>query len=239
MTVSTRQALVIGTRQWIGERLAEVLPEFSLSFAPNTEAGTPMVEQQAFHLVVVDYPARGESFRLFLAAMRRRQAPCERTPVVAVSEPETLEEAEAAFDRGAVRILNPFASADRLRAALMEVLDHPVRHKLRAVVKLTPADAAPHVRILSQTENVSSSGMLVRYDKLLPIGGRLSFDLELPGQPSPIRGEAAVVRLVFNATDELTGFGARFVSLEGDGQRRLEAALNALPSPKPTPKRGV
>jgi CheY-like chemotaxis protein len=238
MAAKTRPALVISTREWIGERLAEVLPEFTLRFAPSTELAIPMVQEHAFQLVAVDYPARGQSFRLFLAAMRRRGAPCEHTPVVAMSEPETLDDAEAAFDRGAVRILNPFAAGERLRTAILEVLEHPVRHKVRAVVKLTPADAAPHVRILSQTENVSSSGMLVRYDKLLPIGGRLAFDLELPGQPNPIRGEAAVVRLVFNATDELTGFGARFVGFEGDGRRRLEAALTSLPTPKPAAKAG-
>ena len=187
--------------------------------------------------MVIDYPARGESFRLFVATMRRRSAPCEFTPVVALSEPESLEDAEVAFDRGAVRILNPLAGDKRLRRALLDVLEHPTRHKVRAVVKLTPVDAAPHVRILSQTENVSLSGMLVRYDKLLPIGGRLTFDLELPGQPTPIRGVAAVVRLVFNATDELTGFGARFVSLEGDGLRRLEKGLKGLPPPKAAKKR--
>lgn len=232
MTATKRKALVISTREWVGDRLAEVLPGFSFTFVPDTGAGIPIVEKQGYQLVVIDYPARGDAFRLFLATMRRRQAPCEHTPLVALSEPETLDDAEAAFDRGAIRIFNPLASDERLRAALTEVLEHPARHKIRTVVKLTPVDAAPHVRILSQTENVSHTGMLVRYDKLLPIGGRLAFDLELPGQPNPIRGVAAVVRLVFNATDELTGFGARFVSLEGDGQRRLELALSTLPAPE-------
>jgi CheY-like chemotaxis protein len=236
MTETSRQLLIVSERQWVEERLRGLLPGFSHRLAPSSEAAIQQVEEGSVDLVVIDYTGHDAGFGQLLAAVRRRDSPSRQAAVVVLCEEETLEDAEAAFGRGAMRILNPRAADERLRTAFKELLEHAPRLPLRAVVKLTPVDAPARLRIISQTDNLSLSGMLVRYDKAVPIGGRLSFDLELPGQAQAIRGVAAVVRLTYNPQEDVTGFAVRFVSLEGDGRRRLDLALERLAPPSPAAK---
>ena len=238
MTETARLVLVVSDRPWICDRLHQittVMTGFELQVADDTESAVPLVEQHSFDLVVIDHPAKGKALQKLLRAVRRRDSPSRQAALVVLSEPETLEEAEQLFGQGATRILNPIATDERLRLALKDVLEHPPRFPLRALVKFLPADAPSHARAFAQTENLSLTGMLVRHEKLLPVGGRLTFDLELPGQGSPIRGVAVVVRLICGAEDDVTGFAARFVNLDGDGQRRLELALERLAQQQPTP----
>jgi hypothetical protein len=67
--------------------------------------------------------------------------------------------------------------------------------------------------------------MMVRCDKAVPIGGRFSFSIELPGMPGPVQGTASVVRYAKTTAERINGFAARFLSFMGDGQQRVRTFL--------------
>ena len=87
---------------------------------------------------------------------------------------------------------------------------------------------------MSQTENLSETGMLVRTGEVYPLGSRLSFEFHLGGQGQPIRGEGEVVRQTTAGRESVRGVGIRFISLERDGQARLQRFLRELATERGT-----
>jgi hypothetical protein len=67
--------------------------------------------------------------------------------------------------------------------------------------------------------------MLLRDDTAYPLGTRMDFELPLPGEREPLRGEAEVVRHTVPDVEGLQGIGVRFVALKGDGNLRLKRVL--------------
>lgn len=75
------------------------------------------------------------------------------------------------------------------------------------------------------TENISTTGMLVRTDYPYRVGMQLPFELVSPSPGEPIRGVAEVVRSTQADRERCAGVGARFVSFEGSGRERLESVV--------------
>jgi hypothetical protein len=74
---------------------------------------------------------------------------------------------------------------------------------------------------MCQTENVSTTGMLVRSNVGYPPGTRLGFEFLLLGDSRAVKGEAEVVRHTTIGREAVRGIGCRFVSFEGDGEKRF------------------
>lgn len=76
--------------------------------------------------------------------------------------------------------------------------------------------------------DLSSSGMLVSTDELLPDNSKVELAFALPGHKKDLTVSGEVVRtLKFNSSspNRLTGLGVRFVKFHGDGQKRLEGYI--------------
>jgi hypothetical protein len=80
-------------------------------------------------------------------------------------------------------------------------------------------------RVLTLTQNVSASGMLVLGGHELPVGTRVAFELLLPGQMPAVCGQIEVTRHTDSGREHVDGFGARIVSFAGDGGERLRTFL--------------
>ncbi len=228
-----RQALVISDRPWVCERLRELLPELEQQVAPGAASALSQIRDQAFAAVIIDYAAGHGVLRALLDVLRARDSAANRAALVVLAEPEALEEAEEQLGQTTARLVNPLATDERVRHALLDVVEHPARLPVRAVVKLSSTEALGRSRVIGQTQDLSLTGMLVRFDKPLPVGARLGFDLELPNEPLPLRGVGAVVRLAYTGSGDVAGFAMRFVTFEGDALRRLELALERLERLRP------
>jgi hypothetical protein len=77
-------------------------------------------------------------------------------------------------------------------------------------------------RFLFRTENVSSSGVLLKGIDTLTPGTVFDFAFRLPSEPRPVEGTAEIVRRANLEREGLEGVGARFVDLREDGLYRLE-----------------
>jgi hypothetical protein len=82
------------------------------------------------------------------------------------------------------------------------------------------------LRTFCQTENVSETGMLLRGFGHYPPGTTIDFEINIPGQPDPIRGSATIARTTNLSLERLEGVGARFESFLGGDQGRLTEYLN-------------
>ena len=79
--------------------------------------------------------------------------------------------------------------------------------------------------VMCQSENISENGMLLRSDRLLPIGTRVTFECSLPGDRMPVSGEAEVMRHAVVDVEKVQGMGLRFIFVKSDGQRRVRSFL--------------
>jgi len=223
-TIPTRILAVTGA-DWIRTRLSSILSgeNIDLHYAQDRADGVEQVKESEFELLVVEYG--DDPLHELLSTARTITSASRDAAIVLLCTPDQLEEAESHLTHGVCRILNPLATEERLARAFDEVLNHDPRFQIRALVRLSPKDSPKRTKLMAQTENISDSGMLIRFGEIIPIGTRFKFDLEIPGLGSPIRGEAAVVRLTHGPTESVQGFGARFISFSSDGARRLRVFI--------------
>jgi len=129
--------------------------------------------------------------------------------------------------RGVNRVVAATAPVDRLLDAIADLLAVKPRRFLRSVIQLDIWVGFGVKRILTVTENVSITGMLVRGGREFAPGTRLHFELLLPHQTPAIRGDLVVVRQSDRVREGVEGFGARVLAFIGDGEARLRAFLDA------------
>ena len=139
-----------------------------------------------------------------------------------------LPEAEAHVGKGANRVLQASAQPAALQQVLPAIIEVAPRVQLRALARLDVPSKLGTTRVLCQTVNVSSSGMLVRIDETYPIGTEIGFELTVPGERGPIRGQAEVVRHTSQRRERVTGVALRFRSILGEDQDRLVQHLSQL-----------
>jgi uncharacterized protein (TIGR02266 family) len=95
------------------------------------------------------------------------------------------------------------------------------RTSARLVIRLVVQLAEGKQLLVSQTENISEAGMLLRTDSLYPLGTKVTLEANLPGDRAPIQAEAEVVRHALADLEGVQGLGLRLSSVKGDGLARL------------------
>jgi len=190
--------------------------------AASGYGATAVLEQIRFALVVVGYPLSEPPLKALIKSMRWKEAACHRTPLLVVSWPEGLWEAEDYLSRGVNRVLRHDAADRDVKRALDELLAVEPRVRYTTLVKIEVPHGGRVEFKMAQVDNLSTSGMLIRGPEQVQSGMPLPFEMPLSGDPTPIRGMAEVVRSTTREREGVTGFAARFVHLEDDGATRLE-----------------
>ncbi len=184
-----------------------------------------MTEENAFDLILLEIPTVGRPAINFLKSLRWSGSPCQRAIIIVVSGPDHLDEAEELLDEGVSRILNPGAPEHILRTALQDAVKIDERFSASAFLRIPGDELGLNGTVMTQTLDISASGMMVRLTKEVLIGARFSFSLTLPGMAKAIEGKADVIRLKVVGTDRIQGFAATFAEFSGDGQKRLESFI--------------
>jgi len=228
-----KRVLLVGGLEHFEQRAAGFFKRQNLDVqrASDHAIAAQMVAEQQFSLCLVEYVDSDDSIRAVIQAARNTKSSSKRAPLVLLSRPEHLDQAEDLLAQGIGRILNPLASPSVLETALQELCVHEPRVPVRLLLRVPGEDIGLKGRQIMQTMNISMSGMLVRCDKAVLVGARFSFSLEAPGLASPITGRAAIARIHQESGQRDQGFGSRFIRFERDGRERLQQFLSSWESP--------
>ena len=104
----------------------------------------------------------------------------------------------------------------------------PVRRQLRTITKIEISLEKNGRFVLGRSVNVSSSGMLVEVDRMLPQDGPVRLHFYLPADPKPLQIMAEVLRAEFSGS--MPKYGVRFASLEESDRDRIERFVHRLRS---------
>jgi CheY-like chemotaxis protein len=102
----------------------------------------------------------------------------------------------------------------------------PVRRQLRTITKIEVSLEKNGRFLLGRSVNISSNGMLLELDRVLPTEGHVRLHFFLPNDVRPLQLEAEVLRAEFAGS--MAKYGLRFVSAS-DGERdRIEQYVHRL-----------
>lgn len=223
------QVLALGAGQPALDGVVSLLDpkRFAVQCSRRPDEGLQLVAAAHWDLILAAYPTSGFGVDELAAVIRTPSSPSRRSGLVAVAEPDDVAEASLHIGLGLNRVISLNRPVEEIQRTLEELLEAAPRVLVRAVVELSAHVGDRRLRSLYQTENVSSSGMLIRGGRVFPLGSSFEFDLSVPAQPIALHGSAEVVRHTDPFRERIEGFAARFVGFNGDGHDRLANWLDA------------
>lgn len=219
-----KRILIVAVEQQGFDRIDPLLHRsyFVVERVPRGASGAMLCSNVPFDLVVAGHPLPDMPLADFVKAVRKAGSACIQTPLLVLAERSRLAEVEGPLRQGpcvALPVEEPQRLVDELANHLLGVAS---RQSTRVLVRIEVQVSEGKRLVMHQSENVSDGGMLLRTDRVYPLGTRMAFECLLPGdRGGPVRGEAEVVRHTLPELEKFTGVGMRFVSFKGDGQKRL------------------
>ena len=184
------------------------------------EVATAFAVRRHFDVVVSEYPLEGLRALDFFQALRGSGSASRAARVIiliAGASSTALEQHNREIGQG-VSMTATVSHAMRMAAQALGIGD---RVESRFLVNLETYLGGVRTQRACQTENVSSSGMLLRTRRLLPLGTEVPFHFELPNELGEVNGTAEVVRHADQVRENVVGIGIRFLSFDTDGAHRV------------------
>jgi len=117
---------------------------------------------------------------------------------------------------------------EELDGKVQRLTSIPVRRELRTITKIEVSLEENGRFYLGRSMNVSSNGMLIEVDRVLPGDGHVRLHFFLPGDAKPMQIDAEVLRAEFTGT--MAKYGVHFLNATEDERRRVEAYVHRLRS---------
>jgi len=233
-----RHVLLVGVDRGVAERMVPLLQREELQVL-STDPAPPvlnLLRDTPFDLLVVAYPLSGLDLEELLATVRSPESPSRRAGVVLLAPDDALGEAASWEQEGVNRVTAAGWTDAHLWQAVADLLHVAPRAGLRVLVRLDVEVDGGLEQELSQTVNLSASGMLLEAPSIFRPGTELRFTFRLPGEARPVSGTAEVVRVSRPHKEGVQGFAVRFLGLEDDGAERIAAWFGRR---EPAGNRGV
>jgi response regulator RpfG family c-di-GMP phosphodiesterase len=104
----------------------------------------------------------------------------------------------------------------------------PVRRQLRTITKIEVSLEKNGRFILGRSVNISSNGMLIEVQRILPQEGPVRVHFYLPGDPKPLQLMAEVLRAEF--TGAMSKYGMRFLNQTEEDRERISRYVRRIRS---------
>jgi two-component system, OmpR family, alkaline phosphatase synthesis response regulator PhoP len=104
----------------------------------------------------------------------------------------------------------------------------PVRRQLRTITKIEISLEKNGRFVLGRSINISSSGILIEVDRVLPQEGPMRLHFYLPSDPKPLQIVAEVLRAEFSGS--MPKYGMRFVNPNEEDRERITRFVHRLRS---------
>lgn len=229
--MNQRNILAIGVTPEEFNRVAPFLARdsFDVDRFPSGAYSFELTSEIRFEALLVRYPLPDMDLSDFLSRIRREESPNLRSSIVLVTDYAKVEAAEQFIGKGANRVVSLEEADAKIQKLVSGLLNVAPRKAARfmARMEIKIGDGAKDM-IICQTENLSSSGMLLHTDKQYAKGTKIQFEFQLPNDHRPIAGLAEIVRSTTIGHEQHAGLGVRFISFAGDSQRRFQAYIMGL-----------
>ncbi|MBD3851615.1 MAG: PilZ domain-containing protein [Acidobacteria bacterium] len=204
--------------------------DIDVQMAPWNDNTLELVQSNSFDAIIIGFPGPITALRRFVQCLRSDGSACQRSGVVLLCEPRHLEAAKTFVGIGA-GINRAICAADMnetLAQTLLDLSSVAPRSTLRAPTRVVLHLEQRPLRTFCQTENVSETGMLLRGFGHYPPGTTIDFEINIPGQSDPIRGQATIARTTNVSAEMMEGVGARFNDFRDGDRARLTEYLNEM-----------
>jgi two-component system, OmpR family, alkaline phosphatase synthesis response regulator PhoP len=115
-----------------------------------------------------------------------------------------------------------------LDAKVERLTSIPVRRQLRTITKIEVSMEKNGRFVLGRSVNISSTGMLIEVDRMLPQDGPMRLHFYLPADPKPLQLVAEVLRAEFSGA--MSKYGMRFVDASDEDRERIARFVHRLRS---------
>ncbi len=199
--------------------------EFTVVHVGHCTDGVAAVRAEHFAVVIVQPPVADLNLGDLVAALRAPGSPNLSAGLVVIADRGRETELERLLGPGAAHTVPVDATRERLPAVVSQLLAATQRQAARVALRLELYMRFATSRTVATTEDISTSGMLVKSTRSFPVGTLLFFELSLTGETKLVRGEVRMVRDAGRTRDGLAGLGVKFISFTDDGRERLAAFL--------------
>ena len=145
-----------------------------------------------------------------------------------VCERENAAHADLCLSAGCNDVIFRPLQREELDAKVSRLTSIPSRRQLRTITRIEVSLENNGRFILGRSVNISSNGMLLEVDRVLPGEGRVRIHFYLPGDPKPMQLSGEVLRAEFTGT--MAKYGVRFVETDEAQRERIERFVQRLRS---------
>jgi response regulator RpfG family c-di-GMP phosphodiesterase len=124
-------------------------------------------------------------------------------------------------------IFRPLQRND-LDAKITRLTTIPTRRELRTLTRIEVSLEKNGRFLIGRSLNISSTGMLIELDRVLPGDGKLRLHFYLPGEPQAMQIDAEVLRAEFVGT--MAKYGLHFMAVNKEERERIERFVRRLRS---------
>jgi len=145
-----------------------------------------------------------------------------------VCERENAAHADLCLSAGCNDVIFRPLQREELDEKVSRLTAIPSRRQLRTITRIEVSLENNGRFILGRSLNISSNGMLLEVDRVLPGDGRVRIHFYLPGDPKPMQIIGEVLRAEFTGT--MAKYGVRFIATDDDQRDRIERFVQRLRS---------
>ena len=227
MEQKIRNVLAVGVAPSFYRRFEPLLrrEHFDVDRISEGDCALALIQSVAIDVLLIGHSISNPSVVEFLAEVRKKGCPCRRSAVLIVAPEPLWQDAETQFTNGHTRVVAVDASDQELADQVSSLLRMAPRLSVRVTIRLEALLEDGSVSLMTQTENVSSGGMLVRMNRPYGVEFRLRFEILLPEGHSSVTGTGEIVRHTVDRQGRSNGAGIRFIGFDYEGEERLKAFL--------------
>jgi uncharacterized protein (TIGR02266 family) len=203
---------------------------FEVDRVPSAVSALELLKVVPFSAVICRYPLGEIECRDFVATIKAPTSASRSASIALVTDPELVGETGIMLENGVDLVLSLGDPQGEREAMLCTLLGIQPRRSLRVLVKLSvQINSGGTDRFVSQTHDVSGSGMFVITKKSIAVGTDVGVSFTLPGENRPFEGKAKVSRVAEPSNQGPQGLGIHFENfMIPDDVARLQKRLDSI-----------
>ena len=177
------------------------------------------------HLIIIGFDLFDMTAPEFCRAIREDEL-TRSVSLLLVCERENAQHGDLCLAAGCNDVIfRPLQKQD-LDARVARLTTIPARRQLRTITKIEVSLEKDGRFLLGRSMNISSNGMLLEVDRVLPGEGRVRLHFFLPGDARPLQLDGEVLRAEFAGA--MAKYGVRFVDTSDGDRERIEQFVHRL-----------